>query len=867
MYNKFLCFVFVLAVSCFNIASAFESFKTPQGQVVIVEEMPNNPIVTIDTWIKTGSVNENDANSGVSHFLEHLFFKGTQKYPTGMFDKILESKGAVNNAATSKDFTHYYITIPSKDFDTALQLHADMLLNPLIPRKELEMERKVVLEEIAKNKDNPERVLYNNFVSLMYKNHPYHREVIGNSEVIETISREDILNYYNKYYVPSNMITVIVGDVKVEDVKEKINQYFVTKNSNKPIVNFYQNDKKISKQTQKIENYDVKNGYMLIGFRAVDFKNKKDAYALDVLGTIFGDGKTSRLYQSLKDKKQLVTSIGAYHSSYKLDSIFAVKANFEPQNYETVKQEILNEIELIKNEPISSQEIEKAKKVIERDTYYSRESGSSIASQLGYTTVLYDSPQFYDEYINEINKVTEDDLKRVAKKYLNSNQAGISILLPKDFKMPEKILNQEENAVAKVINQDKNTTKYLLGNGATLLINENKTNDIIAIKMFSLGGNYIIKKAGVSSIMANAMLKGTQKYSSYELAAIMEESGIKIVPASTPDTFTISLKTTKNELDKSLELLDEIVNNATFNTYEVDKVKKDKLAQIRQKRDNPFQIAVEEFKTKIWENNPYGTTGKILEKTIPTIKESEIRELYSQIFEPQNTVISINGNVDSQKMINYFSSILKNKHNKKINISEFKGLNTPLEKSQTININKDGNTAWILIGWQACGCDNQKDWATLQVIDSILGTGMSSRLFVNLRDERGLAYQIGSFYMSNVNHGLLGVYIGTNPKNYSLATKDLFKEINKLKTQFVSEKELSEAQDKLLGHYLLSKETNMEKASTLGWFEISNRGYQFDEKYPQIIKSVTSEDIINVANKYFNDKYIITVVAPQKEFK
>lgn len=865
MFNKFLCLVVAIIFSSFNTAFTYESFKTSQGQLVIVEEMPNNPIVTIDTWIKTGSVNETDQNSGVSHFLEHLFFKGTQKYPTGTFDKILESKGAINNAATSKDFTHYYITIPSNEFETALQLHADMLLNPLIPRKELEMERKVVLEEIAKNKDNPDRVLYNNLVSILYKNHPYHREVIGTSKVIETISREEILNYYNKYYTPANMITVIVGDVKTEDVKNKINQYFVTQNKNKFLPNFYPNDKQLAKQVQKIGNYDVKNGYILIGYRGVDCKNKKDAYALDVLATILGEGKTSRLYQELKDKKQIVTNISSYHSSYKLDSLFAIKANFEPANYKIVKQEILKQFELLKEDTISSQEIEKAKSIIERETYYSRESGSSIASQLGYTTVLYDSPEFYQDYITEINKVTEQDLKRVLKKYLSPNRAAISILLPKDFKMPENEEQQSENYTAQIISHDKSTIKYQLNNGATLLINKNNTNDIIAIKMFSLGGNYIIKKPGISSIMANAMLKGTKKYSSFELAETMEESGIKIVPAPSPDTFTVSLKTTKNELDKSLELLDEIINNATFNSYEVDKVKNDKLAQIKQRRDNPFQVAVEEFKTKIWENNPYGTTGKILEKTIPTITDKEIKELYSQIFEPKNTVISINGNVDSQKMINYFSTVLNNKHNEKVIISDFKNLNTPVEKPQTITINKDAKTAWLLIGWQACGCDNQKDWATLQVIDSILGTGMSSRLFVNLRDERGLAYQIGSFYMSNINHGLLGVYIGTNPKNYTIAKQDLFKEINKLKTQFVSKQELSEAQDKLLGHYLLSKETNMEKASTLGWLEISSRGYEFDEKYPQIVKSVTAEDIINTANKYFNDKYIITVVAPQNE--
>ena len=154
-----LVFIIFLSISQSVFALDYSTYKLDNGQTVIIKEVHDNPIVTIDTWIKTGSVNENDKNNGVAHFLEHLFFKGTTKHPTGEFDRILETKGAVTNAATSKDFTHYYITIPSKDFLTAIELHADMLMNPLIPRKELEKERKVVIEEIAKTNDNPENKL------------------------------------------------------------------------------------------------------------------------------------------------------------------------------------------------------------------------------------------------------------------------------------------------------------------------------------------------------------------------------------------------------------------------------------------------------------------------------------------------------------------------------------------------------------------------------------------------------------------------------------------------------------------------------------------------------------------------------------
>ena len=187
-------FLILLILLCANsvFAANFDVYKLDNGQTVVVQQVKTNPIVTIDTWVKTGSINETDENNGVSHFLEHLFFKGSTNHAPGEFDKILETKGAITNAATSKDFTHYYITIPSKDFDLALEMHSDMLLHPLIPRKELEKERKVVIEEIMKDANSPSNLVYDKLVEMLYTTHPYKRKVIGTSDIISTIHRDKI---------------------------------------------------------------------------------------------------------------------------------------------------------------------------------------------------------------------------------------------------------------------------------------------------------------------------------------------------------------------------------------------------------------------------------------------------------------------------------------------------------------------------------------------------------------------------------------------------------------------------------------------------------------------------------------------------
>ena len=319
-----LLFVFAIFSLCLTLdvqAKDYVCQKLKSGQTVIVKKVSDNPIVTINTWIKTGSINEDDKNSGVAHFLEHLFFKGTQKNPTGTFDRILESKGANTNAATSKDFTHYYITIPSKDFDLALSLHSDMLLNPLIPRKELEKERLVVLEEISKGKDSPTNVMWENLFSLIYGSkepkHPYFRPVIGKKEVIETITREEILDFYNKFYTPSNMTTVIVGDIDPDDALKKVEQYF-TPQGELRIANevVYPKIKPLDSILRVSDEMDVNQAYAVIAFKAPKFKDDKDTYALDVLAAILGDSKSSKLNQMLKEQKHLVYSISASNSSF-----------------------------------------------------------------------------------------------------------------------------------------------------------------------------------------------------------------------------------------------------------------------------------------------------------------------------------------------------------------------------------------------------------------------------------------------------------------------------------------------------------------------------------------------------------------------
>mgnify|MGYP002622187725 CR=1 FL=1 len=834
-------------------------YKLDNGQTVIIQEVKNNPIVTIDTWIKTGSIDESDENNGVAHFLEHLFFKGTKNHEPGEFDKILENKGGVTNAATSKDFTHYYITIPSKDFDLAMELHADMMMNPMIPRNEMEKERKVVLEEISKDLNSPQRILYENLNSMMYTNHPYKRKVIGKSEIIETISREKVLDFYNSHYAPSNMVTLVVGDVETQHALDKIKEYF-KQDYKKVVKNIYPKEEQLKEQKKNVEYLKTQSGYMMIGFRSTPIGDK-DSYALDILSTILGEGRSSVLNQSLKEKKRLAFSIGASNSTYRDDGIFYVQANFEPEKCKAVQNAIFEEIKKIQTNGVTDEQLNLAKNIIERDTYYSRESVSNIATEIGYTAALTNDIKFYDNYLDNIKNVTKEDVKKAANKYLGVEKSAISIVLPEDAKNIPVAHRKNQKGSAQLVSENSQTQKYKLSNGSTFLYTPNTSNDIIAISIYAKGGQLLDVKPGTSNLTAAAMLKGTKNYSYVELSQTLEDNGIKITPSTSADAFSISILTTKDEYDKTLELLDEIANNAVFDEVEIGKVKSDKLNKIKSNKDIPIQRTIEEYRDLIYQNTPYSISSKVLEKNIQNITRNDIVSYYNSIFNPKNMVISINGNVDKEKTIQELNNIFQQKEPNEFNYNDYNSKIPYVTSSrQTIQHMPETETAWIMLGWQTPGVLSTKEYATLQVIDALLGTGMSSRLFKDLREQQGLAYQLGTGFSPNVLRGSFLMYIGTNPATLDKAKEGLFSEINRLKTEYVGDVELKNAKDKLLGNYIIGLETNLDKASNLGWYEASGRGYEFKDNYEALINSVTDADIITVANKYFTDNYILSIV-------
>jgi len=828
-------------------------FHLNNGQTVVIKEIHSNPIVTIDTWVKTGSVNEDNHNNGVSHFLEHLLFKGTKKYKVGVVDKILESRGGQFNAATSKDFTHFYITLPSQHFNTALDLHSDMLLNAQIPVAELNRERKVVQEEIRRADDSPERIQSDNITKILFKSHPYRYDTLGTPQIIGSIPRSEILKYYHKWYIPSNMITVIVGDVNTNKAINLVKQKFGANLTIKSPQIQYKHEPDIKKALEIVQKGNYNVAYLDIAFKGVPVTNKKDNNALDIAANVLGGGRTSRLYQNVKEKLNIVTSVNAANESLKDDSIFIIDANLDTQNYTLAKEAIVKEIQKLK-QGISQEELKRAKTQLQRQFLYNSESTENISSSIGYSMTIGGNIDYYTKYIEDLNKITTDDVKQAVNKYLLTSKMAVAGLLPE---------NSTVGALPKSEETYKNVTKSVLNNGATLITDKNTSNEIISMSLIFKGGDLVEPKPGITDLIAGVLLKGTKNRSALALSKELENAGIVIVPTSNPDYFEIQLKSTVQDFDKALEILADIVNNPLFRQEDIDNVKTDILQGIQESRDNPLPLAMEKFNREVFPNHPYGYAGEIIEKNIPGITRDEMINFYKDYFIPENMVIAASGKINSRQLSDKINAYFPKKCGKIVDINSLKNSFTPFDQNRSIMTAKQTAAAWMIMGWPVNGITCEKDYASLKIIDALLGSGLSSRLFVDLREKQGLAYQVGSAYPSRLDNSVFMLYIGTEPKNLKTVIDGFLNEINRIKSENISSKELSEEKQKINGQFLLSQETNQGKAHYLAWFESIGKGYKFNYNFPDLINSVTIDDIKQTANKYFNYPYAMSIVAPQ----
>ncbi|WP_069649556.1 M16 family metallopeptidase [Caloranaerobacter ferrireducens] len=403
----------------------FNKIVLENGLRIVTENIPYVKSVTIGIWIETGSRFEDQNNNGISHFIEHMLFKGTENRTAKQIAESIDSVGGQLNAFTSKECTCFYAKVLDEHLPLAVDVLADMIFNSKFDEEDIIKEKNVVLEEINMYEDSPEDLVHDLICRTMFDGHPLAYPILGNSNILEKIDRKDILNYYKRYYAPNNTVVSIAGNFNTDEAIELISKYFSDwapvekkeKKQNPPM--FYRRVMGKNKNTEQL--------HLCLGMKGVP-QGTNEMYYLMVLNNIFGGSMSSRLFQKIREEKGLTYSIYSYPSSYKDTGMFTIYAGLNPNYVTTVLQLITEEIDKIKNGGLTSNEVYKSKEQLKGNYILGLESTSSRMSSMGKSELLHGKMYKPKEILNMIDNVQKEDVERIAKEVLDFNKLNISFV-------------------------------------------------------------------------------------------------------------------------------------------------------------------------------------------------------------------------------------------------------------------------------------------------------------------------------------------------------------------------------------------------------------------------------------------------------
>jgi len=397
------------------------------GMRIVVVPVPGAPSLTVAAMVEAGSKYESRKENGISHFLEHMFFKGTKNRPTTLaITKEFDGLGAENNASTSQESTYYYAKSHPKHFDQMLDVISDIYQNSSLPGAEIEKEKGVVIEEMNMYKDLPQEIVGEIFQELLYGDTPAGREILGTEENVKSFTRENISDYMQKHYVASATTVVVAGDISPATAFEKVTKAF----ENIKIGEKIEKEKVIEKQAEprvKLKFKETDQSHIIIGVRAFDMYNPRSR-TLNLLGVVLGQGMSSRLFQKMREELGICYYIGAGARKLTDHGFFAISAGVDKKRIEEAVKEILKEMKKIRDEEVGEEELRKAKDYMLGHLYLGLESSDSLAEFYGFQELFKKEIKTPKDIEEEVEKITAQDLQKVARDIMRNEGLNMAVV-------------------------------------------------------------------------------------------------------------------------------------------------------------------------------------------------------------------------------------------------------------------------------------------------------------------------------------------------------------------------------------------------------------------------------------------------------
>ena len=828
------------------------------GLTVLIRESRGSTVVSSQILVKTGSIYEGERmQGGLSHYLEHVVSGGsTSKLSETQIKERLQVIGGATNAYTGYEQTVYFVKTTRTHYKEALSLLVGFVTDCQFDETEYQREKGVIIQEFKMGENNPSRQLWYTFMKTAYLQHPVRYPVIGEKEIFLSMGREDLVAHYRRWYAPENMIISVAGDIEKEETLRTVLHLAGTfkGTSNPPYV--------IPEEPAQLAPRTVEKGLAVaritqaqLGFRTVSLTNP-DLYPLDVLAVIMGDGRTSRLYQTVRDEKGLVLSIsaGSWTPTF-ADGQFLVSMDLAYEDLKKAIDTVWEEISDVQKNSVGEEALKRAKNKVVADYIYGQESVQSQARQLAENWVSTGDPYFSDNYVSRIQEVTSEDVMRVAKKYLKRDRMTLAVVRPKT----EASLPGEKPSSPSDLQQSIH--RIVLPNQMTLLLKRNTAAPIVVLNLFANGGLRFepVDKPGLSHFMASLLTKGTQRRSKADIAKAIENVGGSIKSQSGYNTASVSVSVLKEHLYVALDLLSDVVLHPTFPEKEIEKQRRETLMAIERLDENWTTEITRLVKRHYYHKHPYRNDVIGSAKAVESFSREEIRDFYKSIMMSNNAVLAIFGEIDPVTVASRVEDAFKDFQPGVVEQPTIETETQNIVQDESFETLNEKTSAAIVVGYNGLTLTDSEG-PVVDVLDAVIsGIGYPSGwLHEALRGgDRSLVYMVHAYPAFGIDGGYFGIMAQTTPDNYDTVLKIILDKMALIQSEALDPSTLERAKSMCITAHELGLERIASQASSVALNEIIGLGYDYDEKYPGLIQRVSAEDVLRVAKNLFRHHLIV----------
>ncbi len=829
----------------------------PNGLTVIVAEDRSAPVASLQAWCGTGSIHEGKwLGAGLSHILEHMLFKGTAQRPAGEIAKGIQEQGGYVNAYTSFDRTVYWIDVPSSGAMGALDILADAILHSTLPAEEYDKEQEVIRREFAMGQDDAGRQGSLLMFRTVFGESPLRHPVIGYLDIYNKLTRDDVLEYYRKRYVPNNLTFVIAGDVDAETIIGRLRELFkdVPRGALEPVFVASEPDQ-LGRRTIHEEFAATELTRLSLAWR-IPGLDSPDTPALDVLGEILGAGRSSILNQALRERQRLVHGVSAGMFSLPGDGIFAIQMVTDPDKRGQAEAATLALLEKFRKEGPTAPEIERAKNSLLAGQISGLQTARGRASDLGSNWLLAKNPDFSRAYLQAVAEVTAEDILRVAKKYLREDRLNVTSLNP-----PGSLGDATAGGVAEAAAGA--VQKFTLPNGLRVLVREDHRLPLVTVHATFRGGVLAETAAnnGATRLMVRSLLKGTKSRSALEIAESLEEKGGGLSSDSGNNSWSVSANVMAPFLPLVMEIVADVVQHPAFDPAEVDIERAALLASIKAEDEQITGVAGRVTREKFFGGHPYGLRASGSAESVTALTPDILRAFHGEVTTASQGVLAVFGDVKAEDVLalakEYFGDLPSGAA-----VAADPPPPKPLEGPVEVFAPMDKKQAVLMFAFPAPPLADP-DRPAMELINEA-SNDLGSRFFDRIREQLGLAYFVGATGVLGPSAGAEIFYLGTDPAKLDLVTREFRDEIARLAKGGLTAEELGRAKKKLLGAEAIRLQSNAAFAAMASVDELLGLGYDFHTKRPALIEAVALEDTKRAAGKFLGAPgYVHASVGPE----